>query len=687
MHKFIFSVLLSFWGLITVPAQNYNAVLYNGTGASVQDKIIALTLAGIVNRDSARLYLLNVSETWSYNQTDETWRNLYRSRGNVVFDSVQQMSSLINKFRHLINGAITYDAARYYSNFSGQNFCWQAEAAALIGSLTNRLPVTSSYAATLGLQVSDSVLVTDAFDGDSSIWVTGRVESTLNPWNQSGLTEEQRYFTYLDWGINTLLPRCNPDMFYIREYTDWASKNRMFQLNLAGTEDLNFNSLSTAKADLIERVLQFLQNKNPQRIFHIFGWMRPEPLTQWFAHFGSSFHETLLGNLSWHSSFPVNDRNYSRASIVNPDTLHLQNKYYLIFITSEGDACNWVYGLQSGGWLSAYRGYPPVAWGWNLYMLSLTPFVAKYYTETATGNDGFISVTSPLGYAYPDLWGSTVLPNAIQATRTLMDTFKVYNIYGYKHYASSGSVNYRGKIIYNSFDFNKYGKFQKDIGAHLTFVFDPLLQTQTPNTVYGSLIFNHVNDNTFYSDVSNLNTTATRIITALTGKQKPYFYLAGYQRMRQDDFTNRSSPGSSDISVQRLNQLIGLIKSDPNIGQDIEVVTPEVFSVLLRKKFGLTEIEPAESNQDIVTLQNYPNPFSKSTTIRVTIPRDEEGKINLKIYDILGNEIADLSDKITGAGLNEIVFPYHNSSLSSGIYLCQLTFGGKLHTHKMILIR
>ncbi|NUN09036.1 MAG: T9SS type A sorting domain-containing protein [Ignavibacteriaceae bacterium] len=665
-----------------------NPVLYNGTGASIQDKIIAHTLAGIVNRDSARLFLLNVYETWSYNRTDETWRDLYRSRGGVVYDSVQSMSALINKFRYKINGAITYDAARYYSNFSGQNFCWQAEAAALIGSLTDRLPVISSYAATLGLQVSDSVFITDAFDGDSSIWVTGRVEAVSNPWNQAGLTEEQRYFFYLDWGINRLLPRCNPDMFYIREYTDWASKNRMFQLNLAGTEDLNFNSLSTGKADLIERVLLFLQNKNPNRIFHIYGWMRPEPLTQWFAHFGASFHETLLGNLSWHSAFPVSGRSYTRASIVDPDTLQLQNKYYLIFITSEGDACNWVYGLQSGGWLSAYRGYPPVAWGWNLHMLSLTPFVAKYYSETATKNDGFISVTSPLGYAFPDLWNATVRPNAVSASKALMDSFNVYTVYGYKHYASSGSVNYRGKQISNSFDFPKFGQFQKDIGAHLTFLFDPLLATQTPTTFFGSLLFNHVNDNTFYSDVSNLNTTATRIVNALTGKQKPYFYLAGYQRMRQDDFTGRSSPGNSDISVQRLNQLIGFIKSDPTIGADIEVVTPEVFSVLLRKKLGLSEVDYTENIKEFVTLENYPNPFSSKTTIRFSCPVNDNNNVSLKVFDILGKEVADLSNRINGPGLQEIVFPDEGvSNIPSGIYFYRLITGKEQYTKKMILVR
>ncbi len=49
----------------------YQAVLYNGASASQEQRLLAMTLAGIVNRDSARLYLLNVYETWSYSPPSE----------------------------------------------------------------------------------------------------------------------------------------------------------------------------------------------------------------------------------------------------------------------------------------------------------------------------------------------------------------------------------------------------------------------------------------------------------------------------------------------------------------------------------------------------------------------------------------------------------------------------------------
>ncbi len=667
----------------------YDAVLYNGTGASTSDKIAVLTLAGIVNRDSARLYLFNVYETWSYTQTDEQWRDIYRTKGNVVFDSVASLSTLVNKFRHFLNGAITYDPNRTFGNFTGQSFRWQAEYASLIGGLTNRLPLTSSTAVSLGLQVSDSVEVIDAFDSDPSIWVTGKLELASHSWNNTSLTEEQRYLNLLNWGVANLLPLCNPSKFYIREVTDWTISKKMFQVNLAGTGDLDLNSMPTARADILENVLNFMHSKNQNSIFHIYGWIRPEPMTQWFAQFGSSFHETLLGNLSWHSSFPVNNLYLVPPSAVNSDTVQVRDRYYLIFIGTEGDASNWNFSFQSGAWLSSQRGSVPVNWGWNLHLFNECPFVAQYYFQTATANDGFLSVTSPLGYAYPDLWGNDVWNSAVLSSRYLIDQFSIDKIYGYKHYAGNGSMIYRGKTINNSFNFTKYGQFQAAIQSPFTMIFDPLLPTQTPNTNYGALIFNHVNDGTFYGNVSNLNTAAANIVNLIKNKPRPKFILAGYQRLRQDDFNNRTDPSTVDISIMRLKQLIDLIKADSSVGTYVDVVTVEYFSALIRKYLGLTKVEEEIATPEGFYLsQNYPNPFNPVTTIRFKIPNSPSSeRVILEVYDILGNEVATLLSEELQPGLYEYKFDGQTFNISSGVYFYRLQSSDFVEARKMIYLR
>ncbi len=81
--------------------------------------------------------------------------------------------------------------------------------------------------------------------------------------------------------------------------------------------------------------------------------------------------------------------------------------------------------------------------------------------------------------------------------------------------------------------------------------------------------------------------------------------------------------------------------------------------------------------------QNYPNPFNPSTTIRYSIPISEF--VTLKIYDVLGNEVATLVNEVKPAGSDEIEFDA--SHLSSGIYIYKLQWGIFVETKKMILMK
>jgi len=75
----IFSLLIG----ICIQTSAFGAIVYDGSGQTTEDKLIAMTLAGIVNRTAPRLYLRNVYETWSYNQTDEVWEEAYKTNGGV----------------------------------------------------------------------------------------------------------------------------------------------------------------------------------------------------------------------------------------------------------------------------------------------------------------------------------------------------------------------------------------------------------------------------------------------------------------------------------------------------------------------------------------------------------------------------------------------------------------------------
>jgi hypothetical protein len=95
--------------------------------------------------------------------------------------------------------------------------------------------------------------------------------------------------------------------------------------------------------------------------------------------------------------------------------------------------------------------------------------------------------------------------------------------------------------------------------------------------------------------------------------------------------------------------------------------------------------------------QNYPNPFNPSTTIKYTIPNvtlspDKNGngaRVVLKVYDILGSEVATLVNEEQSAGTYEVQFNPASSIrvLASGIYFYCLQAGNYIETKKMLLLK
>src|SRR3990172_7410908 len=87
--------------------------------------------------------------------------------------------------------------------------------------------------------------------------------------------------------------------------------------------------------------------------------------------------------------------------------------------------------------------------------------------------------------------------------------------------------------------------------------------------------------------------------------------------------------------------------------------------------------------QDFSLGQNYPNPFNPSTNIEYSIP--EASYVQLKVYDILGNEVATLVNEEQSAGTYRADFTAVN--LASGFYVAQLRAGDFSKTIKMSLMK
>lgn len=81
--------------------------------------------------------------------------------------------------------------------------------------------------------------------------------------------------------------------------------------------------------------------------------------------------------------------------------------------------------------------------------------------------------------------------------------------------------------------------------------------------------------------------------------------------------------------------------------------------------------------------QNYPNPFNPSTVIKYQLPRPE--MVTIKVYDLLGKEIASLVNERKEPGYYEAVFD--GSNLASGLYFYKIEAGNFVETKKMMLIK
>ncbi|NWG27444.1 MAG: T9SS type A sorting domain-containing protein, partial [Ignavibacteriaceae bacterium] len=94
-------------------------------------------------------------------------------------------------------------------------------------------------------------------------------------------------------------------------------------------------------------------------------------------------------------------------------------------------------------------------------------------------------------------------------------------------------------------------------------------------------------------------------------------------------------------------------------------------------------VEDSFSPEDFYLFQNYPNPFNPTTTLSYVI--GHSSFVSLKVYDVLGNEVATLVNEDKLAGNYEVQFVA--AGLTSGIYFYKLMADNFVQTRKMILLK
>jgi len=93
--------------------------------------------------------------------------------------------------------------------------------------------------------------------------------------------------------------------------------------------------------------------------------------------------------------------------------------------------------------------------------------------------------------------------------------------------------------------------------------------------------------------------------------------------------------------------------------------------------------EPVYPIDNYVLYHNYPNPFNPTTTIRYELPQD--GIVTIKLYDILGQEVATILNEYKKVDRYEVIF--NAVGLASGVYIYRMKVNDFITSKKMIILR
>lgn len=167
---------------------------------------------------------------------------------------------------------------------------------------------------------------------------------------------------------------------------------------------------------------------------------------------------------------------------------------------------------------------------------------------------------------------------------------------------------------------------------------------------------------------SSMNATIIGNFDVSTGSINPTFQSTGWWY----EFFSGDS-----LNVTNVNAVINLQPGEYRLYTSKKLIP---FNIITDVK----EEEPV-LNAQFVLYQNYPNPFNPSTVISYQLSVGSH--VELKVYDLLGREVATLVNEYKPAGTHNCELRIENGELTSGIYFYRLSSNGLVQTKKMVYLK
>jgi predicted GH43/DUF377 family glycosyl hydrolase len=257
------------------------------------------------------------------------------------------------------------------------------------------------------------------------------------------------------------------------------------------------------------------------------------------------------------------------------------------------------------------------------------------------------------------------------------------------------------KIYYNSVYLSGVGDNVNPLGSAALYIFNNVTNADVMNNIlvntrdespYCATSLYSYSLNNFSSDYNDLFYLPGQHSCLIRAGGYDYHTLPDWQVTQKDLHSYDEMPNFIEpflhIDSSVATYLEGRAKPITGISTDYDwqsrrPLTPDIGA----DEFDGIPIVGVEDEETLPTEfaleQNYPNPFNPSTTFRYSVPT--QSKVVIKVYDILGNEVATLMDEEKSVGTYELTWNADN--LSSGIYFYQLKAGEFVSTKKMILLK
>lgn len=358
------------------PAYSENVSSFSYEGVSQGVRLAAVSLQGLVNRDTARIYLNERNSSWLL--------DFYKQQGIVKKDSVYtNIYTLLKSFKQYFKGAVVIDPTKGFTVNLASN----------IAGVEDRVIITPDMLTLFKRHLGSTIDIKD-----------------LRTYN---FTDELSAYTWYEQNILPLQPKTVlsvADHYFMHDvYRDYLIQHKIPTFWLPGPKDVDYNLA-------LQNKIINLMNSTPPNIPVLGFWPGVDDsgnATGYEEYAGVKLAgrygkftlvNTWVGNYSFHSAINGQQTTYKQVKAREKTfrTYNPTKKYVALVMTESGDSPAYLqYGLNQRQWSDPFRGQVPISYGITPSIRFLLPGLTKYLYDTATENDFFFCSISGAGYCYP----------------------------------------------------------------------------------------------------------------------------------------------------------------------------------------------------------------------------------------------------------------------------------------------